>query len=481
MQSWTERQCIAAEERSLQSLLHALYGTGGVLIACFVACVVGHGTAFFRWRFLWSEKGKNDFGWPLYGWFSGLSCLGGVAGALVYIAKVGEMSMFYELRELNLNISPTVEQLAHIDQMRASFYKWSAAQFLLVPVEFGLVVVAQLLLLHRFQRFAVSRSLLGPVWVRTNRVFLAVVIAGSVVGACGNIVSAARCLAQPCSSRPLTPSPQSNNTGFAFTCLPEDPFLFDDVSNYDSWQPFCESFILFLMVVAFAVVGWRSSRIIIAAMRTLFMAMQKLEEKGLRQELKAAPDQTTGCLAESVCAESRVAECRIDQSKIAESKIDTSRIAESKIAESRIDQSRIAESRIAGSKNDQSRDSDVAKSLSRGADQGRRLHRKLVVTFVCVFCALLLRSAFSVVYAVALVFSVAGANGSFLGCGPGHAELNDLLTWLMLTPEFRHCVILVASPLAMLLALWGMSGIREIEKMSASDVKMRWRFRQLQR
>jgi hypothetical protein len=323
------------------------------------------------------------------------------------------------------------------------------------------------------------------VWVRTNRIFLSVVIAGSVVGACGNIVSAARSLAQPCSSRPAAPSPQSNNTtGFAFACVPEDPFLFNDVANYDSWQPFCESFILFIMVVAFAVVGLRSSRIIIAALATLFMAMRKLEEKGLRHashELKAAPDHTTGWQMESVCAESRIAESRIADSRIADSRIADSRIAESRIAESRIAEFNIDRSRSAESSIDQSKDADIATKLSRAGDQGRRLHRKLVVTLVCVFCALLLRSAFSVVYAVALVFSVAGANGSFLGCGPGHDELNDLLTWIMLTPEFRHCVILVASPLVMLIALWGMSGIREIEKMSTSDVKLRWRFRQLQR
>ena len=59
---------------SLQSLLNCLLMISQ--ISFFVVCAIAQGTAFIRWR-NWSAQEKLS-GWRLYGWLTGLSCLGSV-------------------------------------------------------------------------------------------------------------------------------------------------------------------------------------------------------------------------------------------------------------------------------------------------------------------------------------------------------------------------------------------------------------------
>jgi hypothetical protein len=106
---------------------------------------------------------------------------------------------------------------------------------------------------------------------------------------------------------------------------------------------------------------------------------------------------------------------------------------------------------------------------SNGVDAGydafmvtvdRTLRRQMLGTTAFIFVTFLLRSVFSTMYAVA--FQMRDVNrdcpdGTFGLCGSCLNVYNHLLQWLVYTPELQLVIILVSSPLALLVALWGMT------------------------
>ena len=44
--------------------------------------------------------------------------------------------------------------------------------------------------------------------------------------------------------------------------------------------------------------------------------------------------------------------------------------------------------------------------------------------------------------------------------------------WLIYTPEFQLVVMLISSPLALLVALWGMTSERTLQQMESSQLHM---------
>ena len=45
-------------------------------------------------------------------------------------------------------------------------------------------------------------------------------------------------------------------------------------------------------------------------------------------------------------------------------------------------------------------------------------------------------------------------------------------SWLIYTPEFQLVVMLISSPLALLVALWGMTSERTLQQMESSQLPM---------
>jgi hypothetical protein len=45
-------------------------------------------------------------------------------------------------------------------------------------------------------------------------------------------------------------------------------------------------------------------------------------------------------------------------------------------------------------------------------------------------------------------------------------------SWIIYTPEFQLLVILISSPLALLVALWGMTSERTLQQMESSQRQM---------
>ena len=111
---------------------------------------------------------------------------------------------------------------------------------------------------------------------------------------------------------------------------------------------------------------------------------------------------------------------------------------------------------------------------------GRHLRMQIVVTIVCLFLTLLLRSFLS--FMVALVDynlrtsaqNIYSNNANCTSykntfCDPNCNSENDLVqTWLDFTPQVNMIFFLISSPLALLVALWGMTSKRMRRRMHSS-------------
>ncbi len=103
-----------------------------------------------------------------------------------------------------------------------------------------------------------------------------------------------------------------------------------------------------------------------------------------------------------------------------------------------------------------------AAATSEAVVSGRRLRLQVVLTTAAVFVAFVLRSVFSTMYAVAYELQ---NSGNSKNCDVGLSLCDDqcfnvythILQWMSLTPEFQLMIVLLSSPVALLVALWGMT------------------------
>ena len=102
--------------------------------------------------------------------------------------------------------------------------------------------------------------------------------------------------------------------------------------------------------------------------------------------------------------------------------------------------------------------------FAEASAEGRLLQRKIVATFVFVFLAVLVRSAFTVMYALAQRFQDYGNPCSPSHCNPCKNVYSHILFWIINAPTFQFIAMLVSSPMALLVALWGMSGVSSMEQ-----------------
>jgi hypothetical protein len=104
--------------------------------------------------------------------------------------------------------------------------------------------------------------------------------------------------------------------------------------------------------------------------------------------------------------------------------------------------------------------------LAQASAQGKQLRRKVVGTVLFVFFTVLVRSVFTVMYALAQAFQNSSSSCAPSQCHPCKNVYTHINFWILYTPVFQQVLMLVASPLALLVALWGMSGLRAVEQMS---------------
>ncbi len=101
---------------------------------------------------------------------------------------------------------------------------------------------------------------------------------------------------------------------------------------------------------------------------------------------------------------------------------------------------------------------------------GRKLRLQILGTTAFVFVTFLLRSAFSILYAVS--YQLRGTRVEGKGCG-AKSFCDDecynmwfhVVDWMAFTPQFQLTIELLSSPLTLLVALWGMTSKLTIQMM----------------
>jgi hypothetical protein len=208
---------------------------------------------FLRWWRMEEEHRQRV--WVLYGWFSGLMCVGSVFGAVTWAAWMQAL-----MRNFTVSSTPALSP-AQAYSLLAQAQYWGAEFYLTYAIEFLCLSVAKLLVLHRMADFAVSEgNRLSRRLAVGGRVVMAAVVVGNVVGLCGNVAAAVL-------SKQAGDLVDAAATAFAAnSTLAANAFYVkaaqkntaaDDAASV---QQFCEVAVLLLIIVAFAVVGAACAR-----------------------------------------------------------------------------------------------------------------------------------------------------------------------------------------------------------------------------
>ena len=108
----------------------------------FCACALFSGFWFRRWAKIYVSNiglaGEERI-WPGLGWFSGLMCVGSVAGAVAWGALMQSNVLYYE--------PSATSQLQYA--LNASLYRWFAAFNVLYGLEFLCFIIPKLMMLGR--------------------------------------------------------------------------------------------------------------------------------------------------------------------------------------------------------------------------------------------------------------------------------------------------------------------------------------------
>ena len=324
------------------------------------------------WRWWHMEEQNRPRVWLLYGWFSGLMCLGSVFGAVTWGAWMQFLVLLYtKVSSSDLGVKQATFALAQ---------RWRAVFFVTYAIAFLCMSAAKLMVLDRLSDFAVPKT--DGMFKRIavgGRVVMVAVVVGNFVGLCGNVAAAvdfkeSADLLSAAASAFTAKDVDSYNTVYNRAIQKSE-----QASNAASVQQFFEVTVLLIIILAFAVVGVISARRVNSALRNM---------------------------------------------------------------------------------NDEQR---------HGAS-ARQLRRQIVGTAAFVFVTFLLRAAFSIMYALANAFQNNHATSAcnFM-CDPVCYNFYALMqNWIQYTPEFQLTIELISSPLALLVALWGMTSKRALQLMRSS-------------
>lgn len=179
---------------------------------------------------------------------------------------------------------------------------------------------------------------------------------------------------------------------------------------------FCEMAVLLMVLLAFCIVGFRSLRVVSSALRMLVTAKNKL---AVTMQPVNAVDRSFSTPQSTRASDAQQAQ--LDRSL------------------------------------------QLVASASR---KGRQLQQKVVFTFLFVFLTCLLRAAFQSFYGLAMNGNNFGSLCAASPCDPCKNQWTHINYWILYTPALQNIVILIASPVALLVALWGMTDVGAIEQMS---------------
>jgi hypothetical protein len=344
-----------------------------VQIAAFCVSAVVGGTMFLQWWRM--EEEDRPRVWLLYGWFSGLMCLGSVFGVVTWAAWMQYLvTIFIFYGTPGLTPAQAQSLFAHAQYWAATFYVTYAIEFLCLSV-------AKLLVLHRMADFAVAKGDgMRRRWAVGGRVVMAVVVVGNVAGLCANVPAAVYMKEAGDFNVAAAAAYSTNNTDAGNNISNQAFQKITVASDASSVQNCCEVAVLLIIIIAFAVVGIASARRVSSALRNM---------------------------------------------------------------------------------NDQHVEAT-----------GRQLRRQIVGTAAFVFVTFLLRAVFSITNALANALQNDDAACVSFCDVPCNNMYQLIQNWLLLTPEFQLSVVLISSPLALLVALWGMTSKHTLQHMKSGRRQM---------
>ncbi len=94
------------------------------------------------WWLRWTRHGASDKMWPLLGWFSGLMCVGSVAGCVAWGAASQSNALYWECYE------PGITRVQYYT-LDASYARWLTVFYIFNGLEFLCMIIPKLLLLGR--------------------------------------------------------------------------------------------------------------------------------------------------------------------------------------------------------------------------------------------------------------------------------------------------------------------------------------------
>jgi hypothetical protein len=375
-----------------------------------------------RWKKMTLEAKRH--GWLLRGWFHGISCIGGIAGAIMFSARIVLLTKFYTGRKMDLISEPTPSEKQLVLALRRDSAHAAAVVSIFLPLDLAFVIIAQLLVLHRLQSFAIDASQ-RRVWDAAGRVFLAAVILVSIVGFCSNIVSAYHYNASALFNNGAMVEWAANNSASGVKKEFQAYISIGTAARIGSVQRFCEVLLVLSVILAFCIVGIKSSAVMSSALRTLFTAKKKLEMVRLNLSNANSNPMSAHSNVDEFSAHAMVSQ----------------------------------------------------EQISNAAEQGQQLQRKVFWTVSFVFSTVIVRSVLNLMYAFSQAFQDGENPCSFNPCNQCRNVYSHIDYWIVYSPVFFSVVMLISSPLALLVALWGMSNVKVLEQMTSAKARlnMQWR------
>jgi hypothetical protein len=375
-------------------------------IAAYCVSAIAGGTMFYRWRRMDLEDQQRV--WRLYGWYSALMFCGSCFGIVAWASRIMFLVNRFEWTKNFQNLSVRYS-------LRALDLSWTAAFVVAYAFEFLFLSSAQLMVLDRMSD-AVPQQLGDVMRARLvvgGRIVMAVVVLGNAAGLSANVAAAVYFQKSSHDYNAASACYFSNNTKVGLEHVASGISFFQLGLFVLSMQRLFEVAVLLLIVVAFAAVG-------IMCARRLSSALDVLDQSGL--ELAA------------------------------------------------------------GMRRGQQQVVDAAVAL------GKEMRQEIIVTTSFVFACFVLRSAASTFLALAfqlqnLAMKCPGVlSDCDAGCYNMFAHMNQ---WQIYTPvsttalappspphtlsqEFQPTVVLVSSPIALLVALRGITNKRTRQLMSSS-------------
>ena len=339
---------------------------------------------FVRWWRL-DEDGRQDV-WRLYGVFTALMCVGSCVGAAAWavsmLSNAADVTHAVNIREYPFPQPNPLHSTSQMLSYLASSYTFNAWFQFLYPVEVLCLSVVKLIVLDRMQDFSAPQGESGrrERWVTAGRVVIALVVAGGVVGICGNIVSGVYKLHAADLMNSASSAAAISNTSEFFEQSQQKNHLSVQISSVQSFSEMCT---LLLIIATFVAVGVMCAR-------------------------------------------------RVDSS--------------------------------------------LPSLTARTGAKAKHLRRQIVVTVAVVFVTFLLRAAYASFNAVSASLQNIGvdntaciislcSSSSVPNCPTPWNKYSDMQLFLLYTPELQIVVVLISSPLALLVALWGMTSDHTLEAM----------------